>query len=117
MTKIDNHRTMNQLVKDLMKARHGRRDFLEHPSVVEIHSRLPEDLLAWFARVVILNRDPLTIHCVPTHKSDHAYFEIWRYMRDRDYPVPDMDESNNDPEGGGNGSSDGSSCAPPKNSL
>ena len=97
---------MQQLVRDLMRARHGHQDFLDHPSVAEIHSRLPEDLLPWFERIVILDRDPLTIHCVPTHKSDHAYFEIWRYMRDRDFPAPDPDEG-----------ADDCSCKPPKNSF
>lgn len=94
--KIETQRPMKQLVRDILQARHGRKDFLEHPSVAEIHSRLPDDLLEWFERVVILDRDPLTIHCAPTDKSDHAYFEIWRYMRDRDYPDFDPDDPSGD---------------------
>lgn len=72
------------VVCDVLRARHGRRDFLEHPSVPEIHARRPEDLLEWFERVVIIDRDPLTIHCGPIEKSDRGYFEIWRHMRDLD---------------------------------
>jgi len=89
MHHIETQRPMKLLISDILRARHGHRDFLEHPSVAEIHRRLPDDLLEWFERVVILERDPLTIHCSPVDKLDVGYFEIWRYMRDRDEPCTD----------------------------
>ncbi|MES0810058.1 hypothetical protein ABLO27_11295 [Roseibium sp. SCPC15] len=91
MHHTETRRPMKLLIRDVLRARHGRRDFLEHPSVAEIHRRLPDDLLEWFERVVIIERDPLTILCGPIEKSDRGYFEIWRYMRDRDYPDADPD--------------------------
>jgi hypothetical protein len=89
MQHIETQRPMKLLIRDILRARHGHRDFLEHPSVAEIHRRLPEDLLGWFERVVIIEEDPLTIHCSPIDKSDVGYFEIWRWMRDRDEPDAD----------------------------
>ena len=107
---------MQTLIKHVLNARHGRRDFLEHPSVAQIHARLPADLIEWFEKVVILKRDPLTIHCSPIIKSDESYFEIWRYMRDRDCPDDDADELETSPEGDDNEGSDGGFCTQPKNS-
>ncbi len=95
MYHTETHRPMKLLIRDLLRARHGRRDFLEHPSLPEIHARLPGDLLEWFERVVIIDRDPLTIHCSPIMKSDAGYFEIWRYMRDRDSREEAQDDSGN----------------------
>lgn len=80
---IETQRPMKLLIRDVLRGRHGRKDFVEHPSVTEIYRRLPEDLLEWFERIVIIERDPLTIHCSPIEKSDRGYFEIWRYIRDK----------------------------------
>ena len=96
MMKIETQRPMKLLVRDVLRARHGRKDFVEHPSVAEIHRRLPEDLIDWFERVVIIEEDPLTIHCSPIEKTDRGYFEIWRYMRDRDAPDFDPEEPTNE---------------------
>ncbi|NVJ64769.1 MAG: hypothetical protein HWD84_11165 [Flavobacteriaceae bacterium] len=92
MHHTETRRPMKLLIRDVLRARHGRRNFLEHPSVAEIHARLPEDLLEWFEKVVIIEEDPLTIHCSPIDKSDVGYFRIWRYMRDQDHPDCDPED-------------------------
>jgi len=109
MHHIETQSPMKLLLRDILRARHGRTGFLKHPSVAEIHRRLPDDLLEWFERVVIIEEDPLTIHCSPIDKSDRGYFEIWRNMRDRDCPDSDPDN----PDDGPFDSGSGDALAPP----
>jgi hypothetical protein len=103
---------MQQLIKGLLSARHGRTDFVDHPNVTQIRRRLPEDLIEWFERVIYIERDPLDLLCGPRDRSDAGYHEIWRYKRDRDHP--DLDPNNPDvgPEGGDDGDPDGAAGAP-----
>lgn len=75
---------MKALVKKVTGARD--RDYLNLPESEEIWSRLPKDLEPWFALIMKDLEDPLALRCGPIDKSDEGYFEIWRRMRDRNYP-------------------------------